>query len=176
MSPREPGHLALIGLSGSGKSTLAPLLASRTGLGAAIDLDRDIERRLGRPVAEIFEHDGEAAFRRAECEALRDVLGGPPCVVATGGGVVLDPDNRALLRAGATVVWLRASVDELALRLSDTAEARPLLAGDVGFALTRLSAERDALYGEVADVIVDVDGASPEHLLDEVLERIGASP
>jgi shikimate kinase len=175
VSPQEPGHLALIGLSGSGKSTLAPLLASRTGIGASVDLDREIERRHGRTVADIFERDGESAFRVAECEALRDVLAGPPCVVATGGGIVLDPGNRALLRAGATVVWLRATVGELAGRLADTTEARPLLDGDPEFALTRLAAEREALYGDVADVILDVDGSSIEDLLDELVGRIGGT-
>jgi shikimate kinase len=173
VSRQESGHLALIGLSGSGKSTLAPLLASRTGIGAAMDLDREIERRVGRPVAEIFEHDGESAFRVAECDALRDVLAGPPCVLATGGGVVLDAGNRALLRSAATVIWLRATVGELEVRLADTTEARPLLDGDVGFALGRLAAEREALYAEVADVVVDVDGASVDELLDELLDRIG---
>lgn len=163
------GHVALVGLSGSGKSSLAPLLSSRLGLGPAVDLDRVVESAVGTDVQGVFEQYGEATFRSAESDALADALAGPPCVVATGGGVVLDAGNRSLLRAHATVVWLRATVGELAQRLADTAEARPLLEGDVDFALSRLHDERAALYAEVADVVVDVDGIGPEDLVAEVL-------
>lgn len=164
--------MALVGLSGTGKSTLAPLLAARTGR-IALDLDRMVEQRLGGSVAEIFERDGEPAFRAAERDELDEALSGPPCVLATGGGVVLDAENRAALRGRARVVWLRAAVDELHARLADTAEARPLLAGDARFALHRLAEERDALYAEVADAVLDVDGVAPEDLVAEVLAAIG---
>lgn len=165
-------HLALVGLSGSGKSSLAPLLAARLGATAA-DLDRVIEQQLGASVAEIFASRGEAAFRSAESDALHEMLSGPPIVLATGGGVVLDAGNRSLLRRGATVVWLRADVDELERRLSDTTEARPLLAGDAHFALDRLAQEREALYAEVSDVVIDVDGVALVDLVHEVLDAIG---
>ncbi len=165
--------IALVGLSGTGKSTIAPLLASHFGFGASVDLDREIERRFGSSVEDIFANDGEAAFRRAEADALQESLSGPPVVVATGGGVVLDSDNRALLRSRATVVWLRATTERLAERLVDTAEARPLLAGDPKFALDRLANEREALYTEVADRIVDVDGLDIAGVLEEVIREVG---
>lgn len=167
------GHVALVGLSGSGKSTLAPLLASRLGGHVVIDLDRVVERRFGRSVAEVFASEGESAFRAAEREALESALAGPPAVIATGGGAVLAADNRAVLSSSATVVWLRAHPSSLQRRLEGTAEARPLLAGDAGFALTRLSEERDALYAQVADLIVDADGAAPADLADEVVASLG---
>jgi shikimate kinase len=165
-------HIALVGLSGSGKSTVAPLVAARRGLGAPVDLDRVVERRTGRPVHELFADDGEASFRRLESDALADALAGPPVVIATGGGVVLDAENRRLLRSGAAVVWLRGSPVHLASRLADTTEARPLLSGDAEFALHRLAEERAALYSEVADVVVDVDGVDPVTVADEVVRAL----
>lgn len=172
MSDR-PEHVALVGLSGSGKSTLAPLLATRLGRTSVVDLDRAVEERLGATVAEIFERDGEAVFRSAETEALAEALSGAASVVATGGGVVLSPENRALLRSSAVTVWLRAHPDHLQQRLSGTTEARPLLEGDPEFALSRLASERDALYSGVADVVVDVEGLDPVGVADEVLRSLG---
>lgn len=173
MSDASREHVALVGLSGSGKSTLAPLLASRLGGHVVMDTDRMVEQRFGCPVATIFRDEGEAAFRDAECEALRQALTGPPAVVATGGGVVLDAINRQRLAEHATVVWLRASPTHLQQRLDGTTEARPLLEGDPGFALRRLHEERAALYAAVADLTVDVDGASPADLADEVAAALG---
>ena len=165
-------HIALVGLSGSGKSTVAPLLAARTGLGSSIDLDRVIEARVGRVVQEIFDAQGEPAFRRLESEALAEALAGTPCVIATGGGVVLDATNRELLRAGARVVWLRGTPEHLADRLLDTAEARPLLSGDAEFALRRLAEEREALYSEVAGTVIDVDGIDALSVAEEVARML----
>ncbi|HLU41079.1 MAG TPA: shikimate kinase [Microthrixaceae bacterium] len=170
---RNPGHVALVGLSGSGKSTLAPLLASRTGRALSIDLDRVVEEMAGRTVAEIFAEEGETGFRALESQALAEALAGPPAVIATGGGVVLERENRRLLRDHAEVVWLRATPAHLAERLQDTSEARPLLDGDAEFALHRMATEREALYSEVADLVVDVDGVDPRTLVDELAERLG---
>lgn len=172
MSGPIDDHVALVGLSGSGKSTVAPLLASRSGRNVVIDLDRSIEARVGRPVHEIFEADGEAAFRTLESDALAEALTGAPAIIATGGGVVMAAENRSLLRANATVIWLRAHPSHLADRLADTSEARPLLAGDAEFALQRLSSEREALYSEVADIVIDVDGVDPASLAEELAELL----
>lgn len=175
MEAADTGHLALVGLSGSGKSTVAPLLAARLGLGAPVDLDRVVEHRAGRPVHEVFAQDGEATFRRLESDALADALTGQPVVIATGGGIVLDHENRRLLRSGATVVWLRGSPGHLAQRLADTTESRPLLSGDADFALHRLAEEREALYAEVADLVIDVDGVDPVTVADEILSSLPRS-
>lgn len=166
------GHIVLIGLSGSGKSTVAPLLAARSGLGSFVDLDRLIEQRLHRSVQEIFELDGEAVFRRHESDALAATVAEAPCVIATGGGVVLQRSNRLLLRSAGTVVWLRAQPQQLARRLLDTTEARPLLSGDPEFALHRLAEEREALYSEVADLVIDVDGIDAVTVANEVARML----
>ena len=159
-------HLVLVGLSGTGKSTVAPLLAERRGV-VAVDLDRLLEQRFGRPVAQVFLEDGEPEFRRAEAELLAEVLVGPPAVVATGGGAVLDPESRRRL-ADAFVVWLSAPIDLLVRRLSDVAERRPLLADDPATALRAMATEREPLYREVADLVVDVARRSPEEIADVV--------
>ncbi len=164
--------MALVGLSGSGKSTLAPLLASRLGGYLTVDLDKVVVERLGRAVDEIFADGGEGAFRDAETEALSEALDGPPAVIATGGGVVLDVGNRQMLRQ-AQVVWLDAHPDHLQQRLAGTTEARPLLEGDLGFALARLHEERAALYAQVADLTVDVEGAAPIDIADEIVRALG---
>ena len=175
MSRSDNEHVVLVGLSGSGKSTAAPLIASRTGR-VVVDLDRVVSERVGRTVAELFaEPDGEARFRVLETEALLDALSGPPAVIATGGGVVLSPANRSSLRGDTHVVWLRAHPSRLAARLADTTEARPLLDGDVEFALQRLSEERAALYDEVADVVIDVDGVDPVSVAEEVIAGLGTA-
>lgn len=172
MTPGGPRHVALVGLSGCGKSTLAPILASRLGGRSVIDIDRVVESRFGRTVEEIFDRDGEPAFRDAESEALSEALDGPPSVIATGGGIVLAAVNRRMLGASSTVVWLRARPEHLAERLAQAGEARPLLRGDAEFALTRLHEERSALYAKVADVEIDVEGATPTDLADEVARAL----
>lgn len=165
-------HIALVGLSGSGKSTLAPLLRTRTGRAVSVDIDRLVESTTGRTVSEIFDEEGETGFRALESQVLADVLAGPPAVVATGGGIVLEQENRRLLRERAKVVWLRATPSHLAERLQDTSEARPLLDGDADFALHRMATEREALYAEVADLVVDVEGVDPRSLADELAEQL----
>lgn len=168
--------IALVGLSGSGKSTVAPILASRLGLGAAVDLDRVIEDMFDDTIESIFVTEGETRFREFESDALATALAGPPVVIATGGGCVMDRSNRAMLRSDdVMVVWLRATTSELADRLRDTTEARPLLAGDPGFALQRLAEQREALYQEVADLIVDVDGMDVRSVVDEIESSVRSS-
>jgi len=164
-------HLVLVGLSGSGKSTIAPLLQARTGRSVTIDIDREVVERDGRTIAEIFEQEGETGFRSLESSVLAEALAGPPAVVATGGGIVLELENRRMLR-DQTVIWLRAAPGHLAERLADTSEARPLLDGDAEFALHRMASEREALYSEVADLVVDVEGVDPRTLADEIAERL----
>lgn len=165
-------HLVLVGLMGSGKSSVGRRLADALGR-PFVDTDHRIERREGRTIRDIFASDGEEAFRDIEATVLVDVLSSTePAVIATGGGIVTRSDNRDRLAegrdAGARVVWLRASVDTLAARLTAGASRRPLLDGDVRERLTELDERRRDLYGAVASEVVDVD----DRTLDDVVSAV----
>ena len=166
-------HLVLIGMMGSGKTTVGRRVAARLGR-RLYDSDAEVEARTGRTVREIFENDGEAAFRVEEARALADALADPePVVVAAAGGVVLDPRNRERLRQAGTVVWLDARPDALARRVS-TGAHRPLLGDDPLTALRRLDSERRPLYGEVADHVVPVEDRPLDDVVADVLAAVGA--
>jgi len=156
-------------MMGAGKSTVGALTAERLGW-RFVDLDEEVCARSGSSVAELFASRGEREFRGLEAACLADVLaGGDDIVVAVGGGAVLDPGNRRLLRHEATVAWLRARPPTLATRVDDD-EARPLLQGGDGpeAVLSTLDAERRRLYEEVADLVVDVDDLSPAQVVDRL--------
>ena len=164
-------HVVLVGMMGSGKTRVGRQLAGRLGL-AFVDSDEQIERRHGRTVREIFETDGEPAFRRLEAEALAAAVGSPArSVIAAAGGVVLDARNRELLARAGTVVWLRARPEVLATRVGDH-DHRPLLGDDALGVLRRLDAERTPLYREVADAVVDVCELSPDEAAARIAELV----
>jgi len=121
-------------------------------------------------VREIFESDGEAAYRPLETDALLAALDSPtPAIIAAAGGVVLSPVNREALRArAAKVVWLRAS-PQLLVDRALRADHRPLLEQDPAGTMARMADDRRDLYREVADEIVDVDGLTPTQVADRVL-------
>ncbi len=204
-------HIALVGMMGSGKSAVGRGIARRLHRKLA-DTDWLIEHRIGRSISAYFSQYGEDAFRRLAPADVADVLAGlEPLVVSTGGGIVARPENREALRAGATVVWLRARPDTLAERVMRRAERtgpvpmirlgthdeptqqvlmrgdapRPLVAdalasadpeGAVRERLEALSALRSPLYEEVADVIVDVDGAQRDATVTGIIDFLGLRP
>ena len=156
---------------GSGKTRVGTELAARLRV-RFVDSDEQIERREGRTVREIFEADGEAAFRKLETDALAEAVGSAErTVIAAAGGVVLDPANRELLRRAGTVVWLRARPEVLAGRVR-VGDHRPLLGDDALGALRRLDAEREPLYQEVADAILDAGDLSPGEVVARVAELV----
>ena len=149
-------NLVLIGPMGAGKSSIGKRLAERFGLAFA-DADRDIELRTGTTVSTIFDCEGEAGFRARERAALMELLAGEGLLVATGGGAVLDPDNRRLLHARAYVVYLQVGVDGQLERLARD-RTRPLLQrDDREDVLRQMAAQREPLYAEVADLCFDTD-------------------
>jgi shikimate kinase len=167
-------HLVLVGMMGSGKTTVGRRVAARLGRRLR-DSDAEVEARTGRTVREIFESDGEAAFRAEEARALAEALDDPePAVVAAAGGVVLDPANRERLRAAGTVVWLDARPEELVRRVSSRGH-RPLLGDDPLAALRRLDGERRPLYAEVADHVVEVGGRPADDVVADVLALVGTA-
>lgn len=166
---RPVKDIVLIGPMGSGKSTVAQALAQLAGT-PSVDLDQSIEATAGMRIADIFKTEGETGFRAREHTALKATLG-QGRVVATGGGVVLAAENRALLR-DTVCVWLDAPIETLAARLREEAAHRPLLQGaDLAEKLLALDAVRRPLYAEVAQLHIDTHGASP----DEIAARIRAA-
>jgi shikimate kinase len=161
-------HLVLVGLMGAGKTTVGEACASRLGR-PFVDTDDVVATLAGAPIDEIFATRGEAAFRDIERNAVADVCASPePLVVACGGGVVVDAENRKRLRDAGVVIWLRAPVDVLAARVGDGA-SRPLLAGDARGALARLDAAREAAYEAAGDATVDA-AAPVDEVCDAVLD------
>ena len=153
---------------GSGKSSVGRRIAERSKR-PFVDTDTRIERRAGRTIREIFATDGEDAFRDLETDVLTEALGAPESsVIATGGGIVIRERNRDLL-ATQQVVWLRASVETLSLRVASGASRRPLLDGDVRGRLVELDETRRDLYRAVASEVVDVDDRSLDEVVDDVL-------
>lgn len=158
----------LVGMMGAGKTTVGQEVARRLGRDF-LDSDDQVEAGTGRTVREIFETGGEAAFRALEASALAVALGrSEPAVIAAAGGVVLDPENRRRMREAGPVVWLRADPAVLATRVGSS-DHRPLLADDPLGVLTRLDRERQALYREVADHVVDVGRRSSHEVVEDVL-------
>jgi len=150
------GNLFLVGLPGAGKSTLGRSLARRLGM-PFVDADTELERRLGVTIPTIFEIEGEAAFRDREEASLAELVVRTGIVLATGGGAVIRPANRERLKANGTVVYLHAEPATLRERTRKS-HHRPLLNTADPFArLMELYAQRDQLYREVADVVLESD-------------------
>jgi shikimate kinase len=162
----------LVGMMGSGKSTVGPVLARHLGR-AFLDSDREIERRAGSRVSEIFRTKGEAGFRALESAVIEDAIGGT-AVVALGGGAIAQPGAAARLGAAGTVVYLRAQPAELMSRIGDPS-SRPLLAGVAEDArierLAELLAEREAAYLTAA-IVIDTDGRKIPSIAQDLVARL----
>lgn len=167
----KAANIFLVGLMGAGKTTVGRLLARRLKL-RFFDSDLEIERRCGVKIPLIFEIEGEAGFRAREEQVVGELSALEGIVLATGGGTVLAADNRRRLAARGTVVYLNARPEDLYERVRHDRN-RPLLAtGDPLARLRQLHAERDALYRDVADLVVDTGGQSVQVLARELLDKL----
>jgi shikimate kinase len=173
----ERDNIFLVGLMGAGKTSVGKLLARRMGK-TFYDSDHEIERTTGVRIPVIFEIEGEAGFRARESRMIAELATMSGVVLATGGGAVLWEQNRRLLSQHGTVVYLRASPHDLWQRTRHDRN-RPLLqTGNPLSKLTALFAERDALYREVADVIVDTGNQSVSslaHRLEQKLTQLASA-
>jgi shikimate kinase len=164
------GPIVIVGAPGSGKSTVGAMLADQLDV-AFRDVDAVIVERSGKPIAEIFTDDGEAAFRTLEEQVTAELLQ-LPGVLSLGGGAVLSPATRVALR-GHRVVWLRIGLSQSVKRVGlDT--ARPLLLGNVRGQLLKLLNERAALYTEVATEVVDTDDKTPTQVVEMIMNAHAA--
>lgn len=170
---RARSNVFLVGPMGAGKTTVGRRLAELRGLQFA-DSDHEVEQRTGVDISYIFEKEGEAGFRKREKQVIAELTAGEGLVLATGGGAVLDADNRQHLAGRGFVVYLRASIDHQ-LRRTGRTESRPLLqSGNPRETLERLFEARDPLYREVADLVLDADGANARNLAQDISRRMDA--
>ena len=164
-------NLFLIGPMGSGKSAVGRQLARLLHLDF-IDSDDEIESRTGVDIAFIFEKEGEAGFRKREAAVIDELSLRTGVVLATGGGAVIEPANRSVLGARGYVVYLRTSVDQQVARTRKGRE-RPLLENtDPRETLERLMVEREPMYLEIADLVVDTDGRKVRDVAKEIFGKL----
>ena len=162
--------LYLVGMMGSGKTSTGRPLAERLGYGF-VDADAVIEQAAGCSIPEIFERDGEAGFRSLESQVLSAISQRHSLVVATGGGVVTQPENWGMLHSG-IVIWLDVVPEQLLQRLNADSTVRPLLqTADPDAALNTLLNERRPLYAE-ADLTVVINDETPEAVADGILQVV----
>ena len=162
--------LYLVGMMGSGKTSTGRPLAERLGYGF-VDADAVIEQAAGCRIPEIFERDGEAGFRSLESQVLNAISQRHSLVVATGGGVVTQPENWGVLHSG-IVIWLDVVPDQLMQRLKADSTVRPLLqTADPEADLKALLNKRQPLYAE-ADLTVVINDENPEVVADGILQLL----
>ena len=166
-------NLFLVGLMGAGKSTIGRQLAKSLGC-EFIDSDHEIEARTGASIPIIFDVEGEEGFRQREQKVIADLTRREHIVLATGGGVVLHPENRIHLQARGLVVYLYATVDQLLARTAKDRN-RPLLQiADPRARFEELMKVRDPLYRETADLVVDTGKRTVRSAEREILAKLRA--
>ncbi|PHV06591.1 3-dehydroquinate synthase [Janthinobacterium sp. BJB412] len=164
-------NVFLVGLMGAGKTTIGRILARKLGM-RFIDSDHEIEARTGASIPWIFEIEGEPSFRRREAEVIGELTAQQGIVLATGGGAILDPASRAFLASRGTVIYLRASVNSILSRTAHD-KSRPLLqTADPRRKLEELLAQREPLYLEIADVVIDTGRPNVQSMVQTILQHL----
>jgi XRE family aerobic/anaerobic benzoate catabolism transcriptional regulator len=171
-APVDHKPIALLGVRGAGKSAVGEALAKKLGV-AFVELDQRIEQASGLPLGEVFALHGEAYYRRLEREVLTQLLADPsPMVLATGGSIVNDPTNYALLRSRCRTVWLRARAEDHWNRVVAQGDQRPMAENPHAFAeLRALLAAREKLYAR-ADHTVETHGRRIAGVVSAITETI----
>ncbi|MGV3582132.1 MAG: shikimate kinase [Methylophilus sp.] len=162
-----PNNIYFIGLMGAGKTTIGKILAKNLGK-TFYDTDQVIEQRTGVKVSTIFELEGEEGFRKRETAAIEELCQLDNIVMATGGGAVLLPENRQALKQRGCVIYLRANVNDLWVRMRHD-KHRPLLQNvDVRAKLEQLYHQRNPLYTETASLIIDTGSQPVANILNQI--------
>ena len=168
---KTPGSLFLTGPMGAGKSTIGRQLSRQLRM-AFYDSDREIENRTGVDIPLIFELEGEQGFRKRERLVIDELTSLPDIVLATGGGAILDADNRKHMAERGLVIYLHASVNQQLARTKHDRN-RPLLQTDnPRQRLDDLMQLRDPLYREIADLVIDTDGKRVMAVVNQIIRKL----
>jgi shikimate kinase len=168
---KTPGNLFLTGPMGAGKSTIGRQLSKQLRM-VFYDSDREIENRTGVDIPLIFELEGEQGFRKRERLVIDELTSLPNIVLATGGGAILDGDNRKHLAERGLVIYLHASVNQQLARTKHDRN-RPLLqTDDPRQRLDDLMRLRDPLYREIADLVIDTDGKRVMAVVNQIIRKL----
>jgi len=169
--------ITLIGYRGSGKSSVARYLAQALDM-SWVDSDDLIEERAGKSIREIFADDGEAEFRRLECEVIAELTSRPSLIIAAGGGAILAEENRLQMKASGPVVWLQARAATLADRIEQdaaTEDRRPSLTGQsVTEEVVAVLRQRLPDYQDAATNTIDTEGMTLEQVTAEIVAQLSA--
>jgi shikimate kinase len=176
MEGMKLNNIFFVGLMGAGKTTIGRLIAKQLGM-VFYDSDHEVERKTGVKIPLIFELEGEAGFRKRETSTIEELSQLKNIVMATGGGAVLLPENRELLKNNGIIIYLRGNVHDLWLRTRND-KTRPLLqGGNIKQKLERLYIERDPIYTALADLIVDTGAQSAAEItnhIEQLLQNLHA--
>ncbi|KAF0205783.1 MAG: 3-dehydroquinate [Gallionellaceae bacterium] len=170
---RTSGNIVLVGMMGAGKTTVGRMLAKQLGK-TFIDSDEEIQKRTGVKISHIFDVEGEEGFRQRESCVIQDLVKLDNIVLATGGGAVLKPDNRAALQANGIVIYLKSGVHDLWQRTRHD-HNRPLLqTANPRARLQELFEQRDPIYSAVADHVIHTGKQSVQILIARLIKKISA--
>ncbi|MDT2673590.1 shikimate kinase [Enterococcus dongliensis] len=164
--------IVLIGFMGAGKTTVSKKLAAALNT-RVVDMDDVLVERIGQPISEYFEEHGEASFREHETNLLKEALN-EDSIIATGGGVILQPENQKVL-SDKLVVYLKAHANILVQRIrEDKVNIRPLAIKNDDGDLKRLFFSREKLYEKLAKITVDTSGKSPQEIVAEIIQQVAS--
>ncbi len=165
-------NIALIGFMGVGKTSVAKILAKMLGK-KLIHLDKIIEHNAGKPISDIFRHEGEIAFRELEIETTRQVAVGNNQVIDCGGGIVLNKINIDRLKERAIVIYLTASPEIIIQRIDTDSTIRPLLAkGKRALSIKEMMEFRQPFYDTAADIKIDTSCLDISATVDIIIDAL----
>jgi len=165
-------NIFLIGPMGAGKSSIGKMLANRLNIDF-FDSDIELERRAGASISWIFDVEGEQGMRDREIKVIDTLSAMKNIVLATGGGAVLAPENRSVLAARGTVIYLKATINQQVNRTAHNRDHRPLLqVDDLQSKIEELAKIRNPLYEEIADYTISTQDGSANDVITKILEKI----
>ncbi|WP_113907558.1 shikimate kinase AroK [Aliidiomarina celeris] len=169
----EKRNIFLVGPMGAGKSTIGRQIAKSLHLDF-FDSDTEIERRTGADISWVFELEGEEGFRVREEKVIEEITENMGIVLATGGGSIISKENRNRLSARGIVVYLKTTIDKQVAR-TERDKKRPLLANaeNPREVLESLAQEREPLYEEIADIVIQTDEQSAKIVAGQIIEKLG---